>query len=303
MASVAAYRAGELLARHAPAPLALAAARLAALGAAASSSERRLLAKRSVERALGRKLSRIETPKEIAEVFRWSARYYLESFQLPSLGRATIDAGFGHDGFDIVERSVAAGRGTIVVLPHLGPWEWAAWWMALVPRMRVTTVVERIEPPEVFEWFLSFRRRLGINVVPLGPDAARQLAAAVRRGDVVCLLSDRDLPGTGVPVTFLGERTRLPGGPAMLALRTGASLIPAAVYWRDGIRHAVVRPALKCDRRAGVREDVARIVQGYADELAGLIKLAPQQWHMLSPNWPSDYRALGKEIPQPLQGL
>ena len=169
--------------------------------------------------------------------------------------------------------------------------------------MRVTAVVEPLDPPELFDWFVSFRERLGMNIIAVGSDAGREVMAAVKRGDVVCLLSDRDIGGGGAPVEFFGERTRLPVGPALLALRTGAPLLPAAVYWRDRTRHGVVRSAIDTTRQGSIRDDVARVAQDYARALEGLIRAAPEQWHLMSPNWPSDYRALGLEVPKPLRDL
>ena len=303
MPSASAYRAAEQFARHAPTPVARAAALAAAAAVAAASRDRRRLVRRNIERALGRPLGRVEAPRRVAAAFDWYARYYLESFQLPALDAAAIDAGFGYEGVDAIERAVRSGTGPILVMPHLGTWEWAAWWLALVPRMKVTAVVEPLEPPEVFEWFASFRRRLGMDIVPVGPDAGSRLMAAIKRGDVVCLLADRDVVGNGVAVEFFGERTRLPAGPALLALRTGAPLIPAAVYWRDGARHAVAEAPLDTRRLGGIRSDVARVVQDYAVALEGLIRAAPEQWHLMSPNWPSDYEALGLDVPATLSDL
>ena len=303
MPSASAYRAGEFLARRAPAPVAWAGVRAVALAVAAASRDKRMLVRRNLERALGRPLGATEARRRTAAVFEWYARYYLESFQLPGLDAAAIDAGFGYEGIDALERAVRSGTGPILVMPHLGSWEWAAWWLALVPKMKVAAVVERLEPPEVFEWFMSFRRRLGMEIIPVGPDAGGRLARSVKRGHVVCLLSDRDVGNSGVPTTFFGERTRLPAGPALLALRTGAPLIPAAVYWRDGTRHAIARPPLDTRRYGGIRADVSRVVQDYASALEGLIRIAPEQWHLMSPNWPSDYEALGQATPEALRSL
>ena len=297
------YRAGEFFARGAPAPVARAAALAGAAAVAAASRDRRLLVRRNLERALGRPMGRREAPLRVAAAFDWYARYYLESFQLPTLDAPAIDAGFGYEGVDAIERAVRSGVGPILVMPHLGTWEWAAWWLALVPRMKVTAVVEPLEPPEVFEWFVSFRQRLGMDIVPLGPGAGGRLAAAIKRGDVVCLLADRDVTGNGVAVEFFGERTRLPAGPALLALRTGAPLIPAAVYWRGRTRHAIAGPAVDTRRTGGIRRDTHRVVQDYAAALEGLIRAAPEQWHLMSPNWPSDYGALGLDVPEWLQDI
>ncbi len=303
LASASGYRAAAFFAQNAPSPMVRAAASAAALASAAASRDRRLIVRRNLERAIGRRLSAGEARRKVRVAFEWYARYYLESFQLPALDIAAVNDGFGYEGVDAVERAARGGVGPILVMPHLGTWEWAAWWLALVPKLKVTAVVEPLDPPEVFEWFTSFRQELGMDIIPLGPTAGGQLATALRGGHVVCLLSDRDIGGGGVPVEFFGERTRLPAGPAMLALRTGAPLIPAAVYWRGGTRHAIARPPLDTGRRGRLRDDIARVVHDYARALEGLIRRAPEQWHLMSPNWPSDFRALGRPVPPPLQNL
>jgi phosphatidylinositol dimannoside acyltransferase len=147
-----------------------------------------------------------------------------------------------------------------------------------------------LHPPEVFEWFVSFRRSLGMEVVPLGPQAATASLGALRRNGVLCLPADRDLARDGVEVTFFGERTTLPAGPATLALRSGAPLLVIAVFFTrevDG-HHAVILPPLDAERHGRLRDDVARMTQDMAAAFERLIRRAPEQWHLLQPNWPSD---------------
>jgi KDO2-lipid IV(A) lauroyltransferase len=124
------------------------------------------------------------------------------------------------------------------------------------------------------------------------------VAQALKANHVVCLLCDRDMAGTGVPVDFFGERTTLPGGPATLALRSGAPLVPIAVYtsWRG--HEAVLRPPLDTTRHGKFRADVSRITQDLAGALEALIRRAPDQWHLLQPNWPSDWEPAVQAAPQ-----
>ncbi len=84
--------------------------------------------------------------------------------------------------------------------------------------------------------------------------------------------------GDGIEVEFLGERTRLPGGPATLALRTGAPLLPCAVLFEGDHHRGIVLPPLATDRRANLRADVHRVTQDLADALGALIRRAPEQW-------------------------
>jgi KDO2-lipid IV(A) lauroyltransferase len=199
-----------------------------------------------------------------------------------------VEKNFTIQGWEHIEAGLERGKGVIFALPHLGGWEWGGAWMALRGH-RLLAVVERIEPPQLLEWFKEQRADIGIDVVPLGPDVSRTVLQGLRDNRIVCLLCDRDIEGDGVEVEFFGERTTLPGGPATLALRTGATLVPAAVYFRPGRDHlGVVRPPIEVERVGKLREDIQRITQVLAHELEQLIRVAPEQWHLLQPNWPSD---------------
>lgn len=215
-------------------------------------------------------------------------RYWVESFRLPTLGAEAVQAGFSVVGYQHVETALASGLGPILVLPHLGAWEWAAAWLSKCKHQRVAAVAERLNPPELFDWFVELRNAYGIDVIPVGSDAMGRLVRAVRNRDIVCLLADRDLAGSGVEVTFFGEKTTLPAGPALLARRTGAPLLPTTVYYRGSKRLGLVSPPIAVDTSAGLRQEVQRLTQELAWAMERLISAAPDQWHLLEPNWPSD---------------
>jgi KDO2-lipid IV(A) lauroyltransferase len=205
--------------------------------------------------------------------------------------RDQLDARFAVDGYEHIEAARAAGGGAILAAAHLGNWDLAGAWIASrgVP---LTAVAEPLDPPELFAWFVEQRHRAGLQIVPLGPGATTALVRALKDNHLVALLCDRDIGGSGVEVTFFGEVTTLPGGPATLALRTGAPLFPIGVYSDAGGRsHAVVRPPIDATRSAGIREDVRRVTQLVAHELEALIRPAPEEWHLFQPNWPSDREA------------
>ncbi len=152
--------------------------------------------------------------RAVGEVFAGYGRYWADSLRLPHLDRGALERGFTVEGLEIVTGALEEGRSPIVALPHLGTWEWAAAWMTQIAGFDLTAVAERLEPPEVYDWFLDYRRGLGMDIIPLGPDAGTQLAAAMRAPRIVTLLCDRDITGDGIEVEFFGETTKLPGGPA-----------------------------------------------------------------------------------------
>jgi lauroyl/myristoyl acyltransferase len=221
--------------------------------------------------------------------YRSYARYWVEGARLPSVPPAEVRRRMVvDDGYRGLERALASGSGVILALPHVGSWEWGGAFLA-VDGHPMTSVAERVEPAALFDWFCEQRRAMGLEIVPLGDESGRTVLRTLRAGGFVGLVCDRDVAGNGVEVTFFGERTRLPGGPATLALRTGAALIPAAVYSGPGPNHyGVVTTPLDTTRTGPLRTDVARITQSLGRRFEWLIRRAPGEWHLYQPNWPSD---------------
>jgi KDO2-lipid IV(A) lauroyltransferase len=288
-ATVGGYRMASLAVRALPGVVAQGLAPAFGAGANFASPERRAMISRHLLRA-DPTLGGLRLQRAVQEAFDSYARYWMEAFRLPYLSSRAVARGIYADGYRMVVDALTDGTGAILALPHLGGWEWAGRW--LVDRGHgLTVVVEPLEPPELFEWFVDLRERLGMRVVPLGPSAAGEVAAALKRNDVVCLLSDRDIHRNGVEVEFFGETTTVPGGPATLALRSGAPLFPTAVYFtaRTDGHLGIVRRAVPAERTEGrLRADVARITQALVEELEHLIRRSPHQWHLFQPNWPSD---------------
>jgi KDO2-lipid IV(A) lauroyltransferase len=288
----ATYKTGSALFRGLPRPVAEASARYGSRVVALASAERRLLTERNLQRVHGSEFTGAPLRAAVYRTFESYARYWVDSFRLPGMNHDEIDSGFGFEGYEHIARALASGVGPVIVLPHLGGWEWAAYWLTQIIGVRVTAVVEPVNPPELFEFFIEFRKALGMDVVPLGPSAGAAVLKAIKENHVTVLLADRDILGNGIEVDFFGERTTLPPGPVTVALRGGAALIPAGVYFRGDGHHAVVHPPMDLSRRGRFREDVERLTQDMAGELETLIRLAPDQWHLQQPNWPSDYDAL-----------
>jgi lauroyl/myristoyl acyltransferase len=215
------------------------------------------------------------------------ARYWREAFRLPTMNRAELakrlDRVFiGAEKFAIAREG---GRGAVMALPHSGNWDMAGVWLAQ-NYGTFTTVAERLRPESLYDRFIAYRESLGFEVLPLtgGERSPMEvLAERLRANRFVCLMADRDLTRSGVPVDFFGEVTRLPAGPAKLAIETGSPLHPAHVYY-DG-DDCVVQINDALDTSSG---DVGVITQALADRFAVNIAAHPQDWHMLQPQWVAD---------------
>lgn len=223
--------------------------------------------------------------------FREYARYWVEGARLPGIPPAEVVQRMQIEGLDHLHAAAAVGKGCIVALPHIGSWEYGGAFLA-TQGLPMTAVAERIEPPELFDYFVEQRAAMGLTIVPLDKHSGGALLSALKAGKLVGLLCDRDIEGTGIEVEFFGERTTMPAGPATLALRTGAVLCTGAVYSGPGRDHrAVIQSPLDTTRTGGLRRDVGRLTQEIATRLEGLIRRAPEQWHVFQPLWLADRTA------------
>ena len=211
------------------------------------------------------------------------ARYWREAFRLPSMDHTAVAASVQErvEGDHHVGEALAAGHGAVLALPHSGNWDIAGVWLTHTYG-QFATVAERLKPESLYNRFVAYRESLGFEVLPLTGGARPPSEILVERLDdngLVCLMSDRDLTRSGVPVDFFGEQTRLPSGPAQLAPPTRA-----AHTWFDGDGWGL-RIHAPLDTSCG---DIGRITQTLADHFAAGIAEFPADWHMLQPQWVAD---------------
>ena len=241
---------------------------------------------------LRRNLERVVPAQRLEETVRAGlrsyARYWMEAFRLPSQNRQQSLDGFylAPDQYDEVKSLIAEGQGLVFALPHVGNWDAAAAWV-VSNGWRMITVMERLKPETVFRQFLEYREKIGMEVLPLTGGQRPPLdvlAERIDQGYVVALLADRDLSRSGVEVTFFGGRTRMPGGPAILAIRTGAPLFAVDLSFSPTQTVAVLR-RITPPTEGPLDVRVKQTTQALADAYATGIAANPQDWHMLQKLW------------------
>jgi KDO2-lipid IV(A) lauroyltransferase len=222
----------------------------------------------------------------VRDALRSYARYWMEAFRLPSRTREQFLADFRLEQYDVLKSVMAEGNGVVLALPHVGNWDAAAAWVSSND-WPLVTVAERLKPEGVFRQFLAYREKLGMQVLPLtGGERAPLdvLADRLGQGWAVALLGDRDLSRNGVEVTFFGGRTRMPAGPAILAIRTGAPLFAVDIWFTETQTVAALRRVTPPDD-GPLNARVRQTTQALADAYAAGIAEHPQDWHMLQKLW------------------
>ncbi|GHF39419.1 lipid A biosynthesis lauroyl acyltransferase [Streptomyces mashuensis] len=246
-------------------------------------------------------------PERLARVsracLRSYMRYWMESFRLPVWTPERIARDVTVDGADRLKDSLASGRGVVLALPHMANYDLAGAWVTTHLGVPFTTVAERLKPETLFDRFVAYREGLGMEVVPhTGGSAFGTLARRLRTGGLVCLVADRDLSDSGVEVGFFGETAKMPAGPAMLALRTGADLLPVTLWYEGARMRARVHEPVRAPSGGTRPEQVAAMTQQLADAFAAGIAEHPEDWHMLQRLWLADLGKNGKHGEQGEQG-
>ncbi len=291
-------RLGEALARIVPESLAPPILAALQFGYARLSRRRMLMMRRHLEKVCG-PLSEKGMQVRMRRAIELYSRYWYETFRLPSLPKEKILESIDSEGEELIERSLERGKGLILALPHLGNWDIAGSYISQ-KYSPVLAVAEYLRPPAAFEHWKKTRERLGMRIVALDGSSTpvREAVKHLRGGGIVALVADRMLGTGGVEVEFFGERTQVPAGPATLARRTGADLMPVGLYMLEGGRHlGILRPPIQTSYGSDVQSDIKRATEHLVAEFESLIRRDPEQWHLFTPFWPSDWRALGMEPP------
>lgn len=245
---------------------------------------------RSIERLrsnleqVSRTSSQSELDAMVKRAMRSYLRYWCDAFRLPVWSKDRVMRTVKTIGIENLDQAMRQG-GAVVPLPHSGNWDHAGAWV-MHRGYHLVTVAEQLRPREVFQKFLDYRTNLGMEVHALGedPDLMIKLAESLRAGHLVALVSDRDLSASGVEVNFFGRVAKMPAGPAVLSLQTGAALVPAHVsYDHEGIIVRFYPPltTIETEREAQVRD----LTQQMANVFAEGIATHPEDWHMLQRIW------------------
>jgi phosphatidylinositol dimannoside acyltransferase len=216
-------------------------------------------------------------------------RYWRESFRLPTWSAAEVERRMVVHDRDLLDAAIDEGQGVVVVAGHLGNWDHVAAWAA-GQGIAVTSVAERLRPERLFERFVAYRESLGMEILPLtgDRDLTTDLLRHLREGRVLALLADRDLAHSAVDVTLLGRPARMPGGPAALAKRAGAVLLPMSSWYDETHTHLRLHPRLQATPGLRFRDAVTELTQLFADVLGQAITAHPTDWHMLQRVWLDD---------------
>jgi lauroyl/myristoyl acyltransferase len=233
-------------------------------------------------RVLPQETSALERWRVARAAFRNFAYAIADFFYIPNLTQDNLHEHIAEiRGKEYLDELVASGQGGILVTVHMGSWELAGATMGLMG-LPLTVVALPHKDPRVDKIFTNTRAEGNMEVVPVG-GAMSKLLAALKRGRMIALLSDRDVKGTGLRLPFFGQLARVPFGHAKLALKTGAWIIPGSTYRVDDHRIVLdIQPPIVPDLNADTVESLTRRALPVLEDM---IRRHPDQWFSFFNLW------------------
>jgi KDO2-lipid IV(A) lauroyltransferase len=246
-------------------------------------------------KALEANLSRVRRQQEhqersrlVRRVFENYAKYLVDFVLLRDERASDLVRSVSFDGLDEFEAAVREGKGVIFVTAHVGNWDVGAGALAALG-YRVHVVADEFPDARMGRFVESTRAGLGVSTATTGKAGSRVLRA-LRRGEILAIALDRPDPKKGVWANFFGETVRVPAGPARLALRSGARIMPGVVVRRRGSHcgfEAHVEVGFAFEPSGNEEQDVQTLTQQILDRLEVYISRYPEQWYMFRPMWRS----------------
>ncbi|HEV8516425.1 MAG TPA: lysophospholipid acyltransferase family protein [Candidatus Limnocylindrales bacterium] len=285
---VLAYRAGSAALARIPLAVSIPAARLVFLAAYAGLPGKRRIVHHNAVHVLGLAPDDPRVARHARRVFGAYARYVVELMRLPSrppdepasLVRAEGPRGIASFA-DLRARLEAEGRGLICVSGHIGNIETLA--AAFGARgWPAYALADDSAYPELYALLAEQRRRWGVEVVAWRN--LREIYRALRKPAILGLLVDWGYRASDVPVRLFGRWTTLPAGPALLAARTGAPIVPVGTWRVSGGFEAEHFEAIEVADAS--EASIASASQAVADAFERIIQRDPVGWYVFKPMWP-----------------
>lgn len=228
-------------------------------------------------------LSKSELDDLVSRSFDSYMRYWCDTFRIQDWSVERIQRSVTLNNGHLLIDAVQTGKGVVVALPHSGNWDHAGAYFCSIG-IPLVTVAERLKPEALFQKFLAYRSSMGFEVLSLDSRSFVTLLKRAREKRLIALVADRDLSRSGVDVEFFGHPSRMPAGPALLAIKTGIPLVVAHVSYKTiGIHIDFTEVQIPAE--GSESEKISATVQACADLFAKGIAQHPEDWHMLQRIW------------------
>jgi KDO2-lipid IV(A) lauroyltransferase len=238
----------------------------------------------NLQTAFGREKSRREIRRIARGVFVNLARSACEVINFPKINERNIDRFVRIEGIERVDRSFAAGKGTIILASHFGNWELLGMTFR-VKRYPGVTIGRKIYFYKYDDFLNRLRKSHDVNVI-YRDDSPRKMLKTLKDNRILGIVADQDVDSVdGVFVDFFGIPAYTPIGPAVLAKASGAMMIPCFVIRRRRGHVLKIEEPVKLVDTGDKEADLVTNTQRWSDVVESYIRRYPEQWVWMHKRW------------------
>ncbi len=247
-------------------------------------AKHRRIVRENLIRAFGNEKSESERRAIERRVFENLVRILLEigwsMHQQPEDFRSCLRVrGFAH-----FKSAYGQGKGVLFLTAHVGNWEILPVLGSLY-RFPVNVLYRPLDSPPLDHLVRKMRSRFGARMVPTAR-AARKILSCLHRGEIVAVLMDQNVDWyEGVFVDFFGHRACTNKGMALIALKTGAPVLPIFLIRQDGGFAVEIGAPLPLIRTGDKTRDIEANTQIYNDAIERFVRRHPDQWFWVHQRW------------------
>ncbi|HEX7736127.1 MAG TPA: lysophospholipid acyltransferase family protein [Ktedonobacteraceae bacterium] len=215
---------------------------------------------------------------------------YFPHMKMDEVEAHTLDQTRDGSWHEFASRALEHGKGLVIATAHFGSWDVAG---ALVARrFPLSAITETFKDPRFNDLMQGQRQEKQVEIIPM-ERAPRQVLRDLHQNKVVAIVSDRPMSKEkGVEITFFDHKTYVPAGPAALALKAGAAILPGFVWY--GLKQEFYVRAFPpiypqpCEGAEERNREIARLTQYIYSALEEMVREWPTQWFMFRAFWPED---------------
>jgi len=223
--------------------------------------------------------------KQIARnSYQGQGKSLAESIYLPNMDSQKIREWVKVDGLSHYAEAIKKGKGVIILTAHLGNWEMIpkAFWAY---SFRIHGTVRPLDNPYLNKLARDWREKNGMGVINKGEDTHR-IMKLLRAGEAVGFLLDQNTHEEyAVFVDFFGHEAGTNKGVAIIALRSGATVIPVFMR-REGFGHRmIIDEPLKLVNTGSHKEDILAATALFTKIIEWHVRQNPEQWLWIHRRW------------------
>jgi len=211
-------------------------------------------------------------------------RITFETLGFSRFGPESVGAVVRYEGLEHIRSAYARGNGVLLFSAHYGHWELIALMQGFLG-MPLALVARPLDNPRLERMLADLRQRSGNRIIHKR-SAVREMLRALRRGEGVAFVPDQDARSEGIFVPFFGRPASTTPTLAVLALRSGAALVPSfSTPQPDGSWLVVYEPEVSLDPTSDRHADVRRITAECTAIIERWVRRHPELWLWMHRRW------------------